>query len=289
MQLTAQIKLWILVAALAGMFVSARAQSGATPSITVDSAELFSGNAGVEEEDLSATEAAEAEDTVATPPPHHLWDAEMPLSTDTSSDWWLLNRPMIRSVDSSIVKEIQGDKRFNYQDKVPKQTRNWAAEILMHIIHYLLSVSDLIIILVVLGLLAILFYFLRHQGVFRRHSKKITEELPGQEEEEITVAGAYEQKIQAAVAAGQYRLAVRLLYLQALRILESKQLIAITKDKTNADYLRALYKTQWYSSFAGITLDYEYIWYGEMLLNDEQFKQVYGQFRAFKNELGYTA
>lgn len=289
MQITAQIKIWILVAALAGMVVSARAQSGATPSVTIDSAELFSGNAGMDEEDLPAVEAGEAEDTVASPPPHHLWDAEMPLRTDTSSDWWLQNSPMIRSVDSVLVKEIKGDKRFIYQDKVPKQTRNWAAEILLHVVGYLLSISDLIIILVVLGLLAILFYFLQQQGVFRRRSKRVTEEMPGQEEEEITVAGAYEQKIAAAVTAGQYRLAVRLLYLQALRILETKQLITITKDKTNADYLRALYKTQWYGPFAGITLDYEYIWYGEMVLNEEQFKQVYGQFRAFKNELGYTA
>lgn len=289
MHITAQIKIWVLVAALAGMVVSARAQSDTTPSVTIDSATLFSGDAGMNEEDLPAVEMGEAEDTVATPPPHHLWDAEMPLSTDTSSDWWLQNSPMIRSVDSSLVKEIKGDKRFIYQDKVPKQTRNWAAEILLHVVGYLLSISDLIIILVVLGLLAILFYFLQQQGVFRRRGKRVTEEMPGQEEEEMTVAGAYEQKIEAAVTAGQYRLAVRLLYLQALRILETRQLITITKDKTNADYLRALYKTQWYGSFSGITLDYEYIWYGEMVLNEEQFKQVYGQFRAFKNELGYTA
>jgi hypothetical protein len=127
---------------------------------------------------------------------------------------------------------------------------------------------------------------MRQQG-FRFSKNNMDADLPEVELADPGVAG-YEKQVQEAIAAGRFRQAVRFLHLQTLRLLAEQQLITLSKDKTNADYLRVLLKTQWYQPFARLTRDYEYIWYGEITVNAAQFDRIHGQFRQFINELGYS-
>ena len=68
-----------------------------------------------------------------------------------------------------------------------------------------------------------------------------------------------------AEARGDYRLAVRLGYLSALRGLADRELIRWLPDKTNYQYLRELPAGPLRELFAPLTRDFELAWYGETI------------------------
>lgn len=95
----------------------------------------------------------------------------------------------------------------------------------------------------------------------------------------------FEKEIQKAVAEKNFRLAVRLLYLRTLRDLSDKNLISYTHEKTNADYLFQLAGTSYYKSFFRLTRDFEYTWYGQFELSQENFSFIQNDFSSFKQQL----
>ncbi|NVO86775.1 DUF4129 domain-containing protein, partial [Hymenobacter terrestris] len=89
-----------------------------------------------------------------------------------------------------------------------------------------------------------------------------------------------------AEQAGNYRLALRLGYLQTLRQLSDQGLIAWQPDKTNHDYLRELAGTPPRAAgFRALTRQFEYVWYGELPLSAHQYPELREQQRSFQNEL----
>jgi hypothetical protein len=73
----------------------------------------------------------------------------------------------------------------------------------------------------------------------------------------------YESELQTAVAQKNFRLAVRLQYLQTLVLLASKGLLQYKEESTNSDYLLQVYNTPHYALFKKLTLHFEYAWYGQ--------------------------
>ncbi|MBC6610784.1 DUF4129 domain-containing protein [Hymenobacter sp. BT507] len=83
-----------------------------------------------------------------------------------------------------------------------------------------------------------------------------------------------------AEAQANYRLAVRLGYLQSLHALSERHLIDWQPDKTNHHYLLELTNTPWQAPFADLTRQFEYVWYGEQPLT----ARLYEQLRATRQE-----
>jgi hypothetical protein len=232
----------------------------------------------------NTTEAPESEPEVKA---HSLWDNSVPVNVDSTEEWWVNGGLVERKVPETTLKKLRADKDLQYDKKEDTQPQNqWILLLLSAIVQFLQSIRLLIVILLVGGLLFLIVYFMRQQG-FRFSGKGAEAEMPGVEEVDPGAAG-YEKQVQDAINGGQFRQAVRFLHLQSLRLLAERQLITLSKDKTNADYLRVLLKTQWYQPFSRLTRDYEYIWYGDVQVNAEQFSRIHGQFRQFINELGYT-
>ncbi|SEW19952.1 protein of unknown function [Chitinophaga sp. YR573] len=223
--------------------------------------------------------------------PHHLWDQEIPVNQDSTNyeddEGYGLR---LREVPASLIKEFKADKDLQYKKKKKADERDFTAlqMILIAIFMFIRSFYWILIILIVLVLAFILYNYLKSQGyILGRKSTSIDDEFVALSEEELDLS-AYEKQVQAAIAAGKLRLAVRLLYLQTLRLLSDKEIISFSKEKTNAAYLRAMAQTAWYKPFANLTLDYEYIWYGEIPVNEVQFEAIHKHFSQFMNELGYT-
>lgn len=95
----------------------------------------------------------------------------------------------------------------------------------------------------------------------------------------------YEKRIQEAVAARQYRMAVRLYYLHALKTLADRRLIDWKIDKTNHDYLREMADSPLRQPFAEMTRGFEYAWYGDMPLDETAFQQLQQRFQQFQGSL----
>jgi len=96
--------------------------------------------------------------------------------------------------------------------------------------------------------------------------------------------------IAQAEATGNLRLAVRLGYLQLLKLLTDRDLIAWQPDKTNQTYLHELAASQPGASaaFAERTRQFEYIWYGELPMPTTLYEQVRAGQRQLGQQLGAT-
>jgi hypothetical protein len=228
-------------------------------------------------------ETAYGEQEVRT---HSFWDQAVPVNIDSTEEWWVNGGLVQRKVPDKVMSKLKADKALQYDKEKKAPVRNeWLVKLLVGLVQFLYNIRLLIIVLLVAGLLLLVFYFMRQQGF--RFRGQAEEPLPDTEVTDPGIAG-YERYLQEAITAGDFRQAVRFLHLLTLRMMADRELIVLSKDKTNADYLRVLLKTQWYQPFVRLTRDYEYIWYGEVNVNADQFNHIHGQFRQFINELGFT-
>jgi hypothetical protein len=99
------------------------------------------------------------------------------------------------------------------------------------------------------------------------------------EEEEIIKTKNIKELIEKAVQNNDYRLAVRYYYLLVLQSLSEKQLIDYEFDKTNSDYIKELKKTDLSQGFQKATTLYDYIWYGNFDVTQENFNKAQHTFK----------
>lgn len=121
-------------------------------------------------------------------------------------------------------------------------------------------------------------------GVFKKNTKS-TEAIKPVEEEEITPDSDVDKLIAEAVMKGNYRLAVRYWFLKSLHLLHEKNLLQMAQDKTNFQYVNELKDADLRNRFAGITLNYEYVWYGEFEVDKLLYTKLESAFTAFVNKL----
>jgi hypothetical protein len=122
-------------------------------------------------------------------------------------------------------------------------------------------------------------------GLFRKKKVLIGDSL---EEEEITediFAINYQKEIDKAAAQGNYRVAVRLMFLRLLKNMSDKNIIRYKQDKTNLDYLMELHPTGYYSHFFRLARNFEYSWYGHFTINEDGYKVIRNDFDQFEKAL----
>lgn len=124
-------------------------------------------------------------------------------------------------------------------------------------------------------------------GAFGRRSRAVP--LPYDTALEDIHAVDFGAALAEAEASGNFRLAVRLGYLQILRHLAEQQLIAWQPEKTNHDYLRELGGTRWAPDFATLTRQFEYVWYGELPLASEAYPALRENRQQFLQQLNRVA
>jgi hypothetical protein len=203
----------------------------------------------------------------------------------------------IRSISSDTLALMKRDKGFYYQTYLDSLLRAEQGQIkpkkkskpvnlpdisgLASLLTYLLWALGIGILLFVLYKL-----FLSKQGLFASNRKNISATIETNLEEEIS-PDQFESLIKKAAAEGNYRLAVRYLYLQSLHQLSEKGYVVIGTEKTNYQYLNEIRKrsSSVGSSFAPLTLKYEYIWYGEYEIANTAYFILEKDFKEFKKQI----
>lgn len=94
------------------------------------------------------------------------------------------------------------------------------------------------------------------------------------EEEHIIKNEDIQALIHKALAAKNYRLAIRYSYLHSLQLMSDKELIDWQMQKTNHDYLAEIEKPDLQKSFSRITRIYDYIWYGDFAIDEAKYQKA---------------
>ena len=191
-----------------------------------------------------------------------------------------------RKIDDSIVNRVKADDAYWYVNEAPKKKEQKTTQEQKGLLQQQWF-KTLFWILLMGGFVSLLVWFLASSNIrlFRKTSKIIdpdeTNEPPSENIFEIN----YEQEISKAIAAKNYRLAVRMLYLRTLKELSDRQLIQYTNEKTNSDYLFQLSGTAYYRNFFRLTRNFEYTWYGKFEHSQDSFGLIQNDFSNFKQQL----
>jgi hypothetical protein len=88
-----------------------------------------------------------------------------------------------------------------------------------------------------------------------------------------------------ALDAADFRLAIRLLYLNSLKLLMEKGFIRPSPEKTNYDYVRELNNNIYQSDFKNTTRIFEIVWYGNSNINNSSFQNIKNKFADFQDKI----
>lgn len=137
-----------------------------------------------------------------------------------------------------------------------------------------------------LGVALVLYIILKAIGTENIFSKKSKEAiLPYDVITENIHEIDFDEQLQRLISEKKYRLAVRLLYLKALKKLSDAEIIQWQPDKTNYNYLAEINKPELRDDFSKLTLQFDYIWYGDFPVDEHKFEPINQSFNQFNNQI----
>ena len=193
----------------------------------------------------------------------------------------------LRQLPDSLVKQMQEDDDFWYANAELKKKKPERA------IKNYTPLGDrtwfktLIWLIIIGGFAGFIMWYLAgtNVGLFRKASKAINQSAGEEELTEDIFAINYAKEIEKAAQQGNYRLAVRLLFLHLLKNMSEKNIIAYKLDRTNFDYLLQLHSTPYYSGFFRLARNYEYTWYGQFDVTSQTYAVIRNDFENFSSQI----
>lgn len=204
---------------------------------------------------------------------------------------WSGENPVLheRNIPPEKVAKLKKNKSFWYADhefkdevtELPDQVADYVP--LMQRTWF----QTLVWLIIIGGFAATVMWFLASSqvGLFRKKEVKSGIETNTDEIPEDIFAIQYQHEIEKAIRAGNYRLAVRLMYLRLLKSMSEKNIIQYKQDRTNLDYLLQLQPTGYYKDFFRITRNYEYSWYGLFDVSREAYDIIRSDFNQFERRI----
>ncbi|RYF99313.1 MAG: DUF4129 domain-containing protein [Chitinophagaceae bacterium] len=117
----------------------------------------------------------------------------------------------------------------------------------------------------------------------RRSAKRSASELIDSDTQ--LNAESIDDRLRKALADKDQRGAVRYLYLKTLQLLDRKGWIVYHPETTNHAYRSQVNRFAKGREFEFLCSVYEYVWYGEFEMNEQQFDKVLHNFTHFQNSL----
>lgn len=248
----------VLLPALLVACLSAAGQEDKDPIVTIDTTIIYEG---------AEPEAADRFDAIAT-------EDQQPVAT--------------RQIDRKKAAELKKDKEFWYINTVPEKAPKPAARKAPEKREDPVWLRNLLWVLVVGGFVVLIIWFLLASDVqlFRKAPPVVAKH---EEEDEYSTDNLfdidYDSALKRAIAAQNYRLAIRLMYLQTLKELAQRNIIQYRQERTNNDYLMQLFQTSYYKDFFRLTRNFEYAWYGQFSVSPHSFEQIKTEFATFKQRM----
>src|SRR5258706_7330268 len=198
-----------------------------------------------------------------------------------------------RSFNSDALKELKSKKDFQYNKSAEPALSlwdkfwNWFWWKIAQLLGTRSGRITIWSLLIILGIAVIIFFVIKvagmnRGGLFGRSSSGLQKYTLSQNDiHQIS----FEDEIEKAINNGNYRLATRLQYLQALKNLSDRGYIEWRINKTNTDYLTEITGKPFNDMFTMLTFNFEYIWYGLKQVSKEEFLEIRQQFQQFNNQV----
>lgn len=193
-----------------------------------------------------------------------------------------------RSFNPSALKSYADQKDFQYDEEyqgISLWQRFWMWFWSLFDSGQRGLLGDIIVyLLMALGVAAIVFLILKLSGINAMNvlRGRSIANIPYNEHSENIHELNLDDEIERAIAAQNFRFAVRMLYLKCLKQLNDAGLIHWEVNKTNADYSHELHDTEQRLEFNLLTRQFEYIWYGEFNVDAGIFTRIRSLFNDFK-------
>lgn len=145
-------------------------------------------------------------------------------------------------------------------------------------------------IIIIGGFLFFIIWWYVNNGqgsLLRRNPKTFATDEELQDIPEDIFAINYASALSKAIANGDYRLGVRLMYLQLLANMHQRHIIKYKQESTNFDYLMQLHQTSYYAGFFKVTRHYEYAWYGLFPVSKQAFDVIKQEVEALTQKISY--
>lgn len=198
----------------------------------------------------------------------------------------------LRSFDQAEVDKLKSDSEFQYGESIAaislwERFKRWIANmlnLLMRTVSNANWVNLLVYIVVIVGLVYVILRLLRIDALslFYREKKS---SLPFTVLEEDIHGMDFDKLISEALDKQAYRLAIRLQFLQALKLLTDHQYVFWQPGKTNHDYLKELKADHLKAGFTELNHYFEYAWYGNFSVNEALYKKVDLLYKNWKTSL----
>ena len=197
---------------------------------------------------------------------------------------------------SSKINTFLEDDYYQYNNEKVIATETWWQKILKWIakgIGTFLKIIDkggkpleYIFYIIIFGLFIFILTKLlgvNYQSLFLK-SKKIKVQNVEFFEEDIHAIN-FNKVIRDAEKNNNFRKAIRYLYIYYLKHLTDAELIEWQPNKTNRDYQKEMKKTKLFSLHNHLTSIYEHIWYGEFIIDENQYKKYNTSFKNAFNSI----
>lgn len=140
-------------------------------------------------------------------------------------------------------------------------------------------IGYILILIIVSTVLLLMLKFIRPRLNGRQAVPNLEEGMSTEEIEDIGDINI-DSLLETALQRGDYRAAIRTLFLQNLQILNTQKSIYWQKHKTNRDYLRESSGQKHYDAFLAMIMIYEGIWYGNQNIDAATYQSISPKFGA---------
>jgi hypothetical protein len=185
--------------------------------------------------------------------------------------------------DTQKIADYQADSRFDYNSQLNMTDYSWFEMVsrwFNRLINSIFSgrveeqyTTPIMILLFLMALSAVLFFLYKKRPELFMRSAKI-KPLPYLIEEENIHGIDFKKEIPAALDNGNYRLAIRLLYLHTLRILSDSKRIDWQIHKTPTEYLYEIKNKDLRPLFGKLTNHFLQIRYGNYDASPELYETM---------------
>lgn len=209
-------------------------------------------------------------------------------AADTITDHSVV-KPRIPSKEQ--IEHFTKQKAFNYEKEEMitstwlQRIMNWIDERLNDLFSDKPSAAFVRYIIIALLVITIVFTLMKvkPQSLFFKNKKK--KDAAFEIEELSLLQSDLDELARKEILNGNFRAAIRYLFLRLLKNLEEKEMIRLDIYKTNMDYTYELKDSELKKEFSKLSTVYEFVWYGRFTIEKPAFEKVHDDFKNISRKL----